>query len=341
MRRFLKSLNAFKWAVLINLLCLLFGLVTFDLFFSINLLYHANTIVIPLLFIYEWYSKRGTGKTGWFWRFPLAFALIAIYIYATHIEPERLQVKEFTISSSKITAPITLVHISDVQSNGIGSYETEVFELIKTYRPDVVLHTGDLIQTYSNSSYPEELDALAELFTGLGDEVLKYHVNGDTEHPPSIDELQFAQKANTTILKNELVNIEVKGQGLQIGGLVLRQSRSPDAATLQRVGTNNNPSSFMLLMGHAPDFVLSLPENETAPDLCLAGHTHGGQIRLPGIGPLLTLSDVPKGWARGTTELEHTTLNVSAGIGAEHAGYLPSIRINCPPEFTVIYLQPE
>ena len=340
MFNFWRSLNAIKRAVALNVLCFLVGLITFDLFFCINLLYHLNTLVVPMLLLYEWNTKRNTEKTGWYWRFPLAIVLVAIYIYATHIEPEQLQVKEITSAYSNINSPITIVHISDVQSIGIGNYEKGVFERIKAYQPNVVLHTGDLIQTYTQKDYLEELNALAKLFDDLGDDVLKFHVNGDTENPAVIELNKFAEKASTTVLKNQKQHIEVNGQHLIVAGLNLRQSREPSEKTINQLLTNTSLNTFMLLMGHAPDYVLSLPKSSTAPDVCLAGHTHGGQIRLPGIGPLLTLSNVPRDWARGTVLLQNTTINVSAGIGAEHAGFLPSIRFNCPPEFTVIYLLP-
>jgi hypothetical protein len=75
-------------------------------------------------------------------------------------------------------------------------------------------------------------------------------------------------------------------------------------------------------------------------DLCLAGHTHGGQIRIPLVGPIVTLSYVPRSWARGFREVGATRLNVSAGIGCEHAAELPSMRLFCPPEMTLIELRP-
>ena len=70
-------------------------------------------------------------------------------------------------------------------------------------------------------------------------------------------------------------------------------------------------------------------------DLYLAGHTHGGQIRIPFGGPIIIPSRVPRSWARGFRELGATRLNVSAGIGCEHASRLPSMRLFCPPEMTV------
>ena len=71
--------------------------------------------------------------------------------------------------------------------------------------------------------------------------------------------------------------------------------------------------------------------------LVLAGHTHGGQLRLPGAGPLVTNCDLPRWRARGLTRDGDTWLNVSAGMGT--SPYLP-VRLACRPEATLLELVP-
>jgi len=71
-------------------------------------------------------------------------------------------------------------------------------------------------------------------------------------------------------------------------------------------------------------------------DLMVAGHTHGGQVQLPLIGPLITLSAVPRAWASGVTELEPgRTLVVSRGVGMER-GNAPRLRFLCRPEVVIV-----
>ena len=73
-------------------------------------------------------------------------------------------------------------------------------------------------------------------------------------------------------------------------------------------------------------------------DLVLAGHTHGGQVRLPGIGALVTNCGIDRSRARGLSRWgSHTMLNVSAGLGT--SPYLP-MRFCCRPEATLITLRP-
>ena len=95
----------------------------------------------------------------------------------------------------------------------------------------------------------------------------------------------------------------------------------------------NNSDGFTIILGHASDYVLSIMDSDV--DLCLAGHTHGGQVNLPFIGPLLNASNTPKSWAEGFRRFDHAALNVSSGIGSERAVGLPPIRLNCPPTITV------
>ena len=85
-------------------------------------------------------------------------------------------------------------------------------------------------------------------------------------------------------------------------------------------------------------------------DLLLAGHVHGGQVRLPFWGPVLTLTSVPRSWAVGRTDFDGgataggawdggRTLIVSRGIGMER-GEAPRLRFLCRPELVVVDLVP-
>jgi len=90
-------------------------------------------------------------------------------------------------------------------------------------------------------------------------------------------------------------------------------------------------------VGHSPDFALG----DVRANLLLAGHTHGGQVQLPFIGPLLTVSRVPRRWASGVTHLadDNKALIVSNGVGMERR-HAPRIRFLCPPEVIIIELVP-
>jgi len=93
-----------------------------------------------------------------------------------------------------------------------------------------------------------------------------------------------------------------------------------------------------ILLGHRPDWVLRLPPNATV-DLTVAGHTHGGQVQLPFLGPLITFSAVPtEVGAGGLHEVNGNRVYVSSGVGWEHGG-APRIRFMAPPTVGVITLE--
>ncbi|HKC25382.1 MAG TPA: hypothetical protein VKF32_11605, partial [Thermoanaerobaculia bacterium] len=94
------------------------------------------------------------------------------------------------------------------------------------------------------------------------------------------------------------------------------------------------PGGLSLAVGHAPDFALGASRLGTV-DLALAGHTHGGQVVVPGVGPLLTFSRLPKSFASGTHTLNGLPLVVTKGVGMERQ-WAPRIRLFCPPDVTIV-----
>jgi hypothetical protein len=91
-----------------------------------------------------------------------------------------------------------------------------------------------------------------------------------------------------------------------------------------------------VVLAHGPDFALG----DIDADLLIAGHTHGGQVRVPFFGPPITFSRVPRAWAAGRTELPGgRVLYVSRGVGVERRN-APRLRFNCRPEVAVIEVVP-
>jgi predicted MPP superfamily phosphohydrolase len=87
---------------------------------------------------------------------------------------------------------------------------------------------------------------------------------------------------------------------------------------------------------HSPELMPEAPANDI--DLYLCGHTHGGQVRLPGFGALFTSAATGKRYEMGRYDEGGTTLYVSRGIGLE--GYsMPRLRLFCPPEITLVTIE--
>ena len=90
--------------------------------------------------------------------------------------------------------------------------------------------------------------------------------------------------------------------------------------------------SFTILLYHSPDLAPQAAGLDI--DLQLSGHTHGGQVRLPGLGAIVTGSLYGRRFQSGKYSLGNMTLYITRGIGLEGAG-APRVRFLCPPEITV------
>lgn len=267
-----------------------------------------------------------------------AAAILAVRVYATHIEPSRLAVRRVTIASPKIQSPLRIVHISDIQTPAVRAYERRAVRTINELRPDLVIHTGDLLQPVRPATFQSERPRLDALLREIKAPLGVLNVTGDCDGP--MNKHFRAGYGGMRTLFDEGVTIEAQGARLRLFGLTLDDS-SGGAVTRQRVEdwlAAARPGEFTILLGHHPDFVASV---QSLPiDLCLAGHTHGGQIRIPFYGPILTESRLPRELCRGFHRVGETWLNVSAAVGSEHIYELPAIRVNCPSELTVIDLTP-
>lgn len=261
-----------------------------------------------------------------------------VYIYATHIEPRMLVIREVRMEHPSVSVPLRILHISDIQSAGVGSYEEEVFSRIRDLNPDLVLCTGDFLQPLRPATMKSELPKLAALFSTLHPPMGVYGVYGTADG--WLTGRSRASLGGVRMLENSSVSVTSGATRVKICGLSLRESGIP-AETIPRLAEwteSRQDGEVCILMGHVPDF--SVAAQDFPFDLCLAGHTHGGQIRLPYFGPIVTLTrHIPRDWALGFRRVGKTALNVSGGVGSEHAGGLPNIRFFCRPEMTLITLE--
>jgi predicted MPP superfamily phosphohydrolase len=141
------------------------------------------------------------------------------------------------------------------------------------------------------------------------------------------------------LLEEAGVRLEVAGQPVELLGVGCRQhkryrhARAALRKTLARTGPKP-PGTLRILLHHTPD--LAVEAAAAGVDLYLCGHTHGGQIRLPGRGAVFTSSRYARRYDRGLHRLPHGgAIYTSSGIGLEGLG-LPRARFACPPEVAVI-----
>lgn len=251
--------------------------------------------------------------------------LLAVGTDAFLIEPHWLDVTHMTLFSDKLDQTVRIAVLADIQTDTPGRYDAQVFARVKAEKPDLIVFLGDTIQTSEKDfdSASEKLNTLmreANFEPALG----LYAIQGNVD--PDAWTGIFSGLGITTLRETQTVDIGP----LTLTGLSFADSRQINL-------TLDPEEKYHLVLGHCPDYALG----RTRADLMLAGHTHGGQVRLPGLGPLLTFSAVPKAWASGLTEVTpNQYLYVSRGIGMER-GTAPRLRFLCRPELLILTLAPE
>lgn len=300
-------------------------------------LYNLDTLLVPAVLAATAPVLRPKVRAA---ALGVAAACVSARIYATHIEPRRLLVRRLRLVSPKISRPVRIVHLTDMETDSIGRHEEKVMEKLRRLNPDVVFHTGDLLGPQEPATYDSELPGMQALWEGIEPPLGKWTVIGEVDRP--IRSELCAGVGGLQALIGEKRLLEASGLRLNVFGLSFRQSTNDDPERTRQAVSDwlreAGPGDFTILLGHRPDFILSVHDQPI--DLCLAGHTHGGQVRIPFFGPIETNSKVPDSWSIGFHQIGRTRLNVSAGVGFEHGHHFPELRINCPPEMTLIELVP-
>jgi predicted MPP superfamily phosphohydrolase len=255
----------------------------------------------------------------------VAGGIWAIAVDAFFVEPHWLVVNTVTVSSAKVQAPLKIALIADLQTDRPGDYEAKALAAAATGSPDLILFAGDYAQQ-SGNEYLDTVDKLRELLleVNLTAPLGAFAVAGNADYPGHWQ----------AIFRDTRIAAEEWGGRHDLGPLVL---------TTLSLESSYNPYTIVaaeeklhVVLGHSPNFSLG----KVDADLLIAGHTHGGQVRLPVIGPIITLSQVPRSWSSGATEIAPgKLLVVSRGIGMER-GTAPRLRFLCRPELVFINIEP-
>ncbi len=301
-------------------------------------LYDLDTLLFPAALAASAPALGGRGARA---AVAVAGLCVAARIYATHIEPKILRVRRVRLRTPKLGRPVRILHITDMETDAVRRQEPKVIGRARDLRPDLVFHTGDLLAPVEPATYESELPKMAAVWAELEPPLGKICVLGEVDLP--IRERLGKGVGGLKSLDGRSKRISGDGFCLNVLGLTLEQScnRDPDELreSVREWLAESRPGDFTILAGHRPDFILAV--KDLPVDLCLAGHAHGGQVRIPGYGPLKTHSQVPDEWSAGFHEIGRTRLNVSAGVGFEHGNRFPAVRFNCPPEMTLLDLIPE
>jgi uncharacterized protein len=226
---------------------------------------------------------------------------------------------------------LRLLHISDLHLRPGSELALELPELAATVPHDFTVYTGDFIDTdeaiEAVGRVLERMPRADGVFAVLGNHDYLWH--GRNHCYNDAQQLRSVlREAGVDILSNS--SRPVCGGELFIAGV---DDPAIGRDDLSRAYSAVPAGACSLLLAHSPDIVLRLGQHR--PGLVLAGHTHGGQVRLPIVGAVHTESKMPRRLAMGLNEHRGTQVFVSRGVG--YSGL--DIRIGCPPEVALITLR--
>lgn len=257
-------------------------------------------------------------------------------------------VTHYTISSSKLPSSFDqyrILQLSDVHIDSNEYDNTLLLKKIKLKKPDLIVITGDLI---SSSSYAFE--PCLDLLKQLAKLAPTYYIYGNHEvymtyNPTEAQFLSRISQLGVTLLNNETTQITApNGESFTLVGLMdpIDVNMLPEGDSLENLYlqdslttlTSLNEQDFNLLLAHRPEYINQYSDYHI--DLVLAGHAHGGLVRLPLIGGLYATNQgfFPK-YTSGVHRMNHTKLIINRGIGVSSV----HLRIFNPPEIVVVTLK--
>ncbi len=263
----------------------------------------------------------------------IAVAAVPVGVYATYVEPFWLKVDAVGLAVDDVDERIRIGVLADLQTTAVGDYERDATERLLGFAPDIVLVPGDLYQ-FDAELLDERAPQFTQLIERIVDDVpLVYLVSGNTDTVAGLR--RITEGTGARVLDNELDTFELKGVSVSIGGTTLFGDDAAARRMARRLA-GNGQAGVRILVGHKPDAIELV--QATPVDLLVAGHTHGGQVSLPILGPPLTLSSVPRHVAAGGLhELDGTPIYVSTGVGRER-GNAPQLRFGVRPSIGIIDL---
>lgn len=219
----------------------------------------------------------------------------------------------------------TLLQLSDLHLDMSEAHLERLIQSVQGLTYDVCALTGDFrFRTFG--PHEPALAALARLRPHLGASVYAVLGNHDT-----IRMVPGMEALGIRVLMNESVRIERAGGALALVGI--DDAHYFRTHNFHKAAAGVAADDCTVLLSHTPEPYRHAAHADFALMLC--GHTHGGQICLPGGIPILTDSDAPRAFARGPWHFGGMTGYTSVGCGAS----IVDVRLNCPPEITLHRLQ--
>ncbi len=246
--------------------------------------------------------------------------------YGYAFERHHLGVTEASLPVSGLAPALDglrIALITDIHHSGMvpAADVSRAVNLAVAQKPDLIVLGGDYV-TFGDRAF---VGPVAELLAPLNAPHGVFAILGNHDDDKDMPAALTAQ--HIQVLKDARTRIEIRGVGLELAGIRYWTRRPADIARILKKRTEDT----VLLLAHDPRRLTEAAALDIP--VVLSGHTHGGQVLVPGIGPIVTRKRFPI--IQGVGGQDNTSIFVSRGVGTV---YVP-IRINCPPEVALITLK--
>lgn len=280
-------------------------------------------------------------------------AVIAIFfIIVMLVDGNRFVVREYTIESEKIKDGIDLAVMADLHNKQYGSKNAKLFEALDKVNPHVVMVAGDMLTAKPGKGYEraasfmEKVAAKFPVYYGLGNHEYRMKIYPEDYGTEFAEYVDCLEKAGIQVLDNESALIQVKREqrmtNIRVSGVSIerfyykrfRKIYMSDEYLEGLVGKADE-GAYQILLAHNPEYFDTYAD--WGADLTLSGHVHGGIMRLPFFGGVLSpkLVFFPK-YDGGHFIRKNRHMVLSRGLGM----HTIPIRIFNPAELVVVHLKP-
>jgi hypothetical protein len=256
-----------------------------------------------------------------------------VVLYGSFIEPHFLVTREYAVRLPEHTSALGhsswSARIAVISDMHLGMYKHEawlkhVVQQVNAAKPDLVLIAGDVV---SSAAGIEELAPLAELQSTYG----QFAVLGNHDYEVGgVDVRKSIERYRVEVLTNESVPVSMNGNTVRLVGL---DDLWYGILDWDKALADRKEGESTVLLVHNPDFAIGAEIHDV--DLVIAGHTHGGQIRLPFIGSVPALpTKLGRRYDMGLFPIGTSQLFITPGVGESG----PRARLFDPPEVSILTL---
>lgn len=250
--------------------------------------------------------------------------------YTLSVEPRWIETVKRTVKFPRLPPALNGLRICHLTDFHVGpyikaNYIARAIQIANGSKPDIVALTGDFVSKSARhadrcAQALGELDAALGVFAVLGNHDFWTDADYVAKQPSDV---------GVMVLRDAGVMLT---NGLYVAGTEDLWEGKPD---IRKGLAGRGRNAFTVLLQHNPDYFVTAAEAWYDIDVMLSGHTHGGQVNVPGIGPILVPSRFGKKYAAGLFREGKLTFYVNKGLGA----ITPPVRFNCRPEVAILTLK--